>query len=151
MEQAWIAVGGTLFGVILGGGISFWSLKRVQVSRALHEWRIRTFAKFAGSIMELQTALVDRWFAEYRNTSSSDLDSSVYTARSAAQTAYFEVQLLAREEQVSLAAQKALDVTATIKRAPNKDAVQMVVDESNICIKKFIAVARQEIAAEEKI
>lgn len=150
MTEPWIGVLGTLIGVVVGGMLTFVFTRRNQISKALHESRIASFSKFGAAVMEYRRTLMDRWFSEAGLSASMDNDS-VYKARSAAWAALFEVQLVARAESLRDLATAAVDATASIKDAGDRDELAARADDSRRHVNDFIRAARGEVVAGSRV
>lgn len=144
-------MGGSLFGVVLGGVITYFITRHSQVTKALHDSRILAFARFAAAAMEYRRSLMDRWFFERGDQLDAAPKDEVYETRSAAWAALFEVRLLASGEIIGHLAREAIDATSGIKDADDQLALTVSADESRSRVEAFVVAARSDIAASRRV
>ena len=147
MLQTLIAVAGSLFGVVLGGVLTYLFTRRAQVSKALHDSRISAFARFAAAVMDYRRSLMERWYVEGGAEATATATDGVHETRSVAWAALFEVQLLARSARIGPLARAAIDATSEIKNAGDRAQLAARADESRDRVEVFIDAARDDIAA----
>lgn len=147
MKEVLVGAAGSLLGVLLGGALIYVTTRRAQVSKALLDARIATFADFAAALMEYRRALMERWHVENGSPPRGNSNAGVYECRSAAWAALYKVQLLAGSPALAGLAQEAVDATATIKRATDAHDVAVRANRSRDKVSAFISASRDDVAA----
>ncbi|WP_319446116.1 MULTISPECIES: hypothetical protein [unclassified Mycobacterium] len=147
MGTALVGVVGALAGTVVGALLTQYLQRRNTAHARLHESRIEAYRSFTAAMMEFRKVLTDRWFAEHAYPGATVDNSAVYAARSAAWAAYYDVELLAADDNLVTLARDARDRTAAIKNAQDRAEVNDRTDSSRVAIGEFAVTAREQVAA----
>jgi hypothetical protein len=145
MVTALIGVVGALAGTIVGSLLTQVLQRRNAAHARLHEARLEAYRGFATAVMDFRKALMDRWFIE--NEGRPHLDGhDVYATRSAVWAAYYQVLLVAGDDDIVQRAQQARDLTSSLKNVTTRADLNDRGDACRIAVGQFADAARQEVS-----
>lgn len=146
METALIGVVGALAGTIVGSLLTQLLQRRNAAQARLHEARLEAYRSFATAVMDFRKALMDRWFME--NEDRPNLHGhDVYATRSAVWAAYYQVVLVAGDENIIQRAQHARELTSSLKNVTSRTDLNDRGDACRDAVGLFADVARQEVSS----
>lgn len=137
------ALAGTVFGALL---TSFLQRRNVALAR-LHEARITAYSTFAEAIMEFRKAIIDRWYHVDRGEVVDG--SEVYSTRSSAWAAYYQVVLLAGDPEIVCAAEDARNLASTLKNVTTVDELDRHGEQCRQAVHTFAVTAGRQVSGKK--
>ncbi|UNZ21692.1 hypothetical protein HC362_09810 [Streptomyces sp. 891-h] len=146
-----IAVCGTLLGAGLTHVFQRRAAARDQrfvVQQQLRAERMAVYSDFAGAVTEFRRGQHDRWHRKNEDPESSacfDARVEAYRLRGVALHALFRVQLIASEQSLTDAAQRAYDLTSAAHEATSKQELNARGTGAREALESFIKLASADV------